>query len=77
MEHFLPAFQGKQEPYIAVQDLGSIMQRDGYGLDYVAPPGNSTPKLKQPSGPRQIVCGYGVVNHEPEADQVFVKAKRN
>lgn len=45
------------------------------GLCRVAP-GNSTPKLKQPSGPRQIVCGYGVVNHEPEADQVFVKAKR-
>ena len=74
MEHFLPAFQGKREPYIAVQDLGSIMQ-----IDWIMSraPGNSTPKLKQPSGPRQIVCGYGVVNHEPEADQVFVKAKRN
>ena len=46
-------------------------------MDYRSPPGDSTPKLKQPSGPRQIVRGSRVVNLGRAADQVFVKARRS
>ena len=44
---------------------------------YRSRPGDSTPKLKQPSGPRQIVRGSRVVNLGRAADQVFVKARRS
>ena len=46
-------------------------------MDYRSPPGDSTPKLKQPSGPSQIVRGSRVVNLGRAADQVFVKARRS
>ena len=46
-------------------------------MDYRSRPGGSTPKLKQPSGPRQIARGSRIVNLEREADQVFVKARRS